>query len=239
MDVKERRRERKNTKSAEEERPRKTEGETIEKEEKTGDQSSTIMALTERTTQATQRQLEILPTETVVEEIDEEILLPDWGDITQSEWMYSIPDREKDKPMWAEEWSDFLLEWTKKKHIHVISVSLFLSEPPFKDIAGKVDSFRCIGEVLVKKEIAEWLDKNRRQLRVYWRFLEEWADSVYRWALESGTVRLDVKSIVIQEEAQAFSNLPERDLHIIMTLLVEKQLAEWIDKKKGAIKILL
>ncbi|TFG07138.1 hypothetical protein EU522_01020, partial [Candidatus Thorarchaeota archaeon] len=155
------------------------------------------------------------------------------------EWMYGIPGREKDKPLWAEEWSDFLLEWAKKKNLHVISVSLFLSEPPFKDIAGKVDSFRYIGDILVEKEIAEWLDKNRRQLRVYWRFLEEWVDIVYRWALETGTVRIDVKSIVIQEDAQPFSNLPEKDLYIIMALLVDKELAEWVDKKKGAIKLLL
>jgi hypothetical protein len=177
------------------------------------------------------------PQETTV--IVEEVLLPHWGDITQSEWMYSIPPREADIPMWAEEWGDFLLEWAEKNNVHVMSVTTFLTEPPFKDMNGKVDSFKLIGDGLVDKEIAEWLDKARRQLRVYWRFLEDWADIIYRWALETGTVRLDVKSIVIQEASQSFSKLPEKDLFIVMTLLVEKKLAEWIDKKKGAIKILL
>ncbi len=169
----------------------------------------------------------------------EETLMPHWGGISQSEWMYAIPPREEDMQMWAEEWGDFLLEWAEKNNVHVMSVTTFLTEPPFKDMNGKVDSFKLIGDGLVDKEIAEWLDKARRQLRVYWRFLEDWADIIYKWALETGTVRLDVKSIVIQENNQAFSTLPEKDLFIVMTLLVEKGLAEWIDKKKGAIKILL
>ncbi|MFX1368752.1 MAG: hypothetical protein ACFFAY_09160 [Promethearchaeota archaeon] len=169
----------------------------------------------------------------------EEALMPHWGDISQSEWMYAIPPREEDMQMWAEEWGDFLLEWAEKNNVHVMSVTTFLTERPFKDMNGKVDSFKLIGDGLVDKEIAEWLDKARRQLRVYWRFLEDWADIIYKWALETGTVRLDIKSIVIQENDQAFSTLPEKDLFIVMTLLVEKGLAEWIDKKKGAIKILL
>ena len=174
-----------------------------------------------------------------ITEIVEELLLPHWGDVTQSEWMYGVPTREEDIPMWAEEWGDFLLEWAERNNVHVMSVTTFLTEPPFKDMNGKVDSFKLIGDGLVDKEIAEWLDKARRQLRVYWRFLEDWVDIIYKWALETGTVRLDVKSIIIQESGQSFSKLPEKDLHIIMKLLVEKKLAEWVDKKRGAIKLLL
>ncbi|MFQ5832096.1 MAG: hypothetical protein ACE5H4_05310 [Candidatus Thorarchaeota archaeon] len=167
----------------------------------------------------------------------ETILLPSWGNQNETEWMYSIPPREEDKKMWAEEWADFVLGWAEASGIHVLSVTTFIKEPPFSDISGKVDSFQLIGEVLVEKKIAEWLDEARRQLRVYWRFLEEWADIMYQWAMKSGKLRLDVKSIVIQEEEQGFANLPEKDIHIIMRIMVEKGMATWVDKTKGAIKV--
>jgi len=166
-----------------------------------------------------------------------EELLPPWGTPDESEWMYGIPPREEDQILWAEEWADFLLQWTKHFAIHIISVATFISEPPFKDLRNKVDSFKMIAQVLIDKEIAEWIDKRKRQLRVYWKPLEDWADSIYAWAIKTGKLRLDVKSIVIQESAENFATLPERDLHFVLALMVEKELAEWVDKDKGAIVV--
>jgi len=170
-------------------------------------------------------------------ELEEVVLMPPWGNIRQTEWMYGIPPREEDREMWAEEWSDFVLRWMEARDVHILSVTAFIKEPPFNDITNKIDSFKLIGEVLVQKEIAEWLDRNCRQLRVYWRFLEDWADIIYEWALKSGKLRLDVKSIVIQEGNYSFAKLPEEDLHRVLLIMVEKGLASWVDKKKGAIKI--
>ena len=75
------------------------------------------------------------------------MLLPPWGDIGQTEWMYGIPPREEDKEMWAEEWSDFVLRWMEVHELHVLSVTTFIKEAPFNDIAGKLDSFKIIGGV--------------------------------------------------------------------------------------------
>ena len=164
-------------------------------------------------------------------------IVPRWGNSGEAEWMYNIPTRSQDLVLWAEEWGDFLLEWTEFEKIHVLSVSAFISNPPFKDILGKVKAFRSIGDSLVRKDVAAWLGRNREQLRVYWRPLGEWADLVYRWALDSGILRLDVKSLVIQEAEQDFSKLPEEDIHRIMALLVERGFAKWIDEKAGAIVV--
>jgi len=164
-------------------------------------------------------------------------IVPRWGNIGEAEWMYSIPTRSQDLVLWAEEWGDFLLEWTEFEKIHVLSVSAFISKPPFKDILGKVKAFRSIGNSLVGKDVAVWLGRNGEQLRVYWKPLGEWADSIYRWALDTGILRLDVKSLVIQEGEQDFSKLPEEDIHKIMALLVERGFAEWVDKKAGAIVV--
>ena len=169
--------------------------------------------------------------------VEPDSLMPSWGDVEETEWMYGIPTREEDRNLWAEEWADYLLEWTENNKVHILSLATFISEPPFKDLRNKVDSFRDIAEVLVNKEVAEWVDKKRRQLRVYWRPLEDWADIVYQWALKTGKLRLDVKSIVIQEVEEDFADLPEKDIHIVLALMVKKGLAEWIDEKKGAILI--
>ena len=170
-------------------------------------------------------------------EVEPDSLIPSWGDVEETEWMYGIPTREDDRKLWAEEWADYLLEWTERKKVHILSLATFISEPPFKDLRNKVDAFRDIAEVLVNKEVAEWVDKKQRQLRVYWKPLEDWMDILYQWALKTGKLRLDVKSIVIQEVEEDFAGLPEKDIHIVLALLVKKGLAEWIDEKKGAILI--
>ena len=193
---------------------------------------------------------EIQKTSEVVEEVDpkitetevevsilESILMPSWGGTEQSEWMYGVPPREDDRDLWAGEWADFLLQWTEHNAVHILSLATFIAEPPFKDLRSKVDSFKMIAQVLIEKEVAEWSDRRKRQLRVYWRPLEDWADLIYEWALKTGKLRLDVKSIVIQESGENFAKLPEKDLYVVLALMVEKEQAEWIDKKKGAIII--
>ena len=176
-----------------------------------------------------------IASEIVVTEPD--LVMPSWGDIRETEWMYGMPTREEDRNLWAAEWADYLLIWTENKRVHILSLATFISEPPFKDLRNKVDTFKAIATVLVDKEVAEWQDKKKRQLRVYWRPLEDWADILYQWALKTGKLRLDVKSIVIQEVDEDFASLPEKDIHIVLALMVKKGLAEWIDEKRGAILI--
>lgn len=166
-----------------------------------------------------------------------EQLIPTWGTLEQSEWMYHIPPREEDKELWAEEWADYVLKWAEMNDVHILSITTFIKEFPFKDMTSKVDAFRMIGGTLVEKEVAEWLDNKLRQLRVYWRFLEDWADLIYEWALTTGKLRLDVKSIVIQEHKEKFAKLPERDLHVVLSIMVDKGYAEFVDKKSGAILV--
>ncbi|MHA2020996.1 MAG: hypothetical protein ACW96N_04725 [Candidatus Thorarchaeota archaeon] len=243
MGVRERRREKEKSKSAPEstESESKVEEPTLDEEIEAEVESVTkpeVVVKHKETITVEETGDIAIETEEALVEPEEVILMPPWGDLRQTEWMYGIPPREEDRDMWAEEWSDFVLRWMEARDVHVLSVTAFIKEPPFNDITNKIDSFKLIGGVLVQKEIAEWLDRNRRQLRVYWRFLEDWVDIIYDWALKSGKLRLDVKSIVIQEEDYSFAKLPEKDLHRVLLIMVEKGLASWVDKKKGAIKII-
>jgi hypothetical protein len=164
---------------------------------------------------------------------------PPWGGPEESGHMYGIPPKEDDKESWEGEWAEFLVAWTESRSIHVLSVSTFIKERPFSDILGKVEAFRLIGDWLLRNDIAEWLDEKKRQLRVYWRPLEEWADLIHSWSIRTGKLRLDVQSIIVQETAQDFSSLPEKDLHHIMEIMVDRKMARWIDPKKGAIVVLV
>jgi len=174
-----------------------------------------------------------------VEEVsaEPEIFLPSWGSVKEYELMYHIPPEEDDRNLWADEWGDFLLEWAQGNTAHKISLATFITEPPFCDIFGKVKAFRLIAEKLVEKDVAEWVGKNNGQLRIYWRPIEDWADIIYAWAIETGKTRLDVKTLVIQESNQDFASLPEDEIKTVLGILVEQELAEWVDKKRAAIKI--
>lgn len=168
-----------------------------------------------------------------------EEILPRWGHAEDSEWMYQLPDYEEGRQLWAREWTDFILTWMESQKLHVISITTFITESPFSEIVGKADAFEILGDTLVEKNIAQWIGDEKRQLRVYWRPLEDWADHVYRWALETGLMHLDVKSIVIQQGREGFGRLPEGDLRRIMELLVERGYARWVDKERGAVVLVV
>jgi hypothetical protein len=218
-----------------------------EKVESTTDVEETVIEQEAHTPEVVVEVSEATETEKHTEAVDEPVqevvvaepdfVLPSWGDVEQTEWMYGMPTREEDSELWAEEWADYMLEWTKHKKVHVLSLATFISEPPFKDLRNKIDSFKAFAGVLVDKEVAEWRDKKKRQLRVYWRPLEDWSDILYQWALKTGKLRLDVKSLIIQEVDEDFSSLPEKDIHIVLALMVKKGFAEWIDEKRGAILV--
>ena len=242
MGVREKRREKPKTKEKVSEEVVETETEAVLEETELEEITHTpeVVVETKVSTEVTEpEQVVETPIESVAEAPPElDFVMPAWGDVEETEWMYSVPSREEDMDLWANEWSDYLLEWTENKKVHVMSLATFIAEPPFKDLRDKVDSFRKISNVLVDKEVAEWLDRKKRQLRIYWKPLEDWADSIYQWALKTGKLRLDVKSIIIQESGEDFASLPEKDLHIVLALMVKKGLAEWVDQKKGAIVVL-
>ncbi len=176
---------------------------------------------------------------TPVEIAVEDVLSPLWGTIEETEWMYSIPPRDEDKEMWASEWADFLLQWTEVNKAHIISLTVFIKEHPFKDILNKTKAFKLIASKLVDDDVAIWKDRKRHQLRVYWKPVEDWADEIYEWSIKTGTLRLDLQTIVIQHSNIGFASLPEEDIEQVLKVLVEREQAEWVDKKKFAVKIIV
>ena len=101
-----------------------------------------VVEITEAVESETQTEVETEPvTEIVVTEPD--FVMPSWGDVEETEWMYGIPTREDDRELWAGEWSDYLLIWAEERSVHILSLATIISEPPFKDLRNKVDSFKA------------------------------------------------------------------------------------------------
>ncbi len=166
-------------------------------------------------------------------------LYPSWGTKSETSYMYICPSRVEHQEAWATEWADFIVEWMIAKRRHTISITDFKEEMPFKELLDIPTVFRILGDTLVnKKKIAEWLDEQHTLLRVYWRPLKEWAHILYRWSLETGSVLLDLQSLLIQEADEDFATLPPRDLRRVMHIMVSEGLAEWVDMERCAVRIM-
>ncbi len=164
---------------------------------------------------------------------------PPWGGSRAAVWMYTVPENDAARERWTAEWGEYLLDWARHQGAHVVSLGDFIIEREFGEIHGKIEAFRLIGDWLVGQGVAEWMDEEKRRLRVYWRSVQEWAEVIYAWALRRGERQIDVKTLVIQCPEETFSSLPEEELHRALQILVEDGLAEWLDKKRHAITLRL
>ncbi|MBS3793803.1 MAG: hypothetical protein KGY80_02845 [Candidatus Thorarchaeota archaeon] len=162
--------------------------------------------------------------------------MPEWGSSDHAPWMYFVPATEERIRKWAGEWHDFLIEWAYHNKQHVFSFSTFMREPPFCEMRNKREAFAEIAETMVQQGLAEWIDEQRKKLRLIWKSKTEVADDLYHWALEGGTRYLDLRSLVIQEEFD-FGGLPQEVIREILEIVVQTGRAEWVDKERATIKL--
>jgi vacuolar-type H+-ATPase subunit I/STV1 len=155
----------------------------------------------------------------------------------QYPWMYNIESlkSEKQKIEWLQEWANFVIDYAKTFIIHVIDVVNLLTQQPFSDF--KQNRERYLKDIMnylaTQTTIAEWIDKAKTRLRLYWRSLEEWSEKLYDYMFIIGTeivTLIDIKNTGAQI-AEGFVTLPSPDLKRIIDLLVKDKKANWIDKK--------
>nr|MDO8082531.1 hypothetical protein [Candidatus Freyarchaeota archaeon] len=156
--------------------------------------------------------------------------LPEWVKLP---WMYVKPENTKFLESWRSDWSDYMLKWAKFLIIHLISVAELMQKNPFDKLSEV--ALRDILEYMNSKSTIKWWDKDKTLVRIYWRSLEDWCELIYRWALETG--RLDFTLFEIMDEKEEFSSLPTEDVKEIMKIMVEKNFAEWMGKKREMVKI--
>jgi hypothetical protein len=138
----------------------------------------------------------------------------EWIKEPQYGFMYSIPDKKKDKKnfeSWIDDWSKVLFDYAKIASNHIIYSKTILSEKPWSDFKDRTSAIQEITNNLVKQKVAEWLGKKKEKLRIYWLSLEEWADKIVLWAHEIAFTE-PIFVTDIKEAEQDFSSLPEEDI---------------------------
>ncbi|MEM3587381.1 MAG: hypothetical protein QXO71_08690 [Candidatus Jordarchaeaceae archaeon] len=162
--------------------------------------------------------------------IERKAPLPEWANLP---WMYVKPENAKFLESWRSDWSDYILKWAKFFVIHLISITELMQKNPF-DRLSEI-ALRDILEYMNSRNTVKWWDKDKTLVRIYWRSLEEWCELIYRWALKTG--RLDFTLFEIMDGKEEFSSLPAEDIKEIMKLMVKKNFAEWVGKKREMVKI--
>jgi hypothetical protein len=144
-----------------------------------------------------------------------------WLKEPQYGFMYSMPDKKKNKKdfdSWLDDWNKVLFDYARIASEHIIYSKLILSEKPWSDLKNRVDSISEIADSMVKNKVAEWLDKKKEKLRVYWKSLEDWADVIVKWAKKMAMTE-PILIQDLQEAEQPFSNLPEEDFEKIFNII--------------------
>ncbi len=160
-----------------------------------------------------------------------QFVFPDWVDYP---WMYIKPRNTDLYRSWLQNWGNLLLKWASFHIKHVISIDDLLSTNPYSKLPAEY--LKEIMNYLVEKGFAKWVDKNR--LRIYWKSLEELAEYLYNWALNTGTIYFTPYDL-LQEGPDVIKTLPTEDLLQVINILIDSGKAKWMDKNKRAVRILL
>jgi hypothetical protein len=147
-----------------------------------------------------------------------------WLGQPQYGFMYTAPSPKKNKKefdSWQEEWSQVLLDYARVAILHVLYPKNLLTEKPFNQFQDRAKSIAFLTEALVQKKIAEWLDRKKEALRIYWKSMEEWSGLIVDWAHDNGKTDPIIMP-EIRSSGEEFANLPDQDLRKIFKI-IEKQ----------------
>ena len=104
--------------------------------------------------------------------------------------MYVTPTNLDQLSSWSSAWGDFLLEYAEVTAAHILNLLELRKDFPFSNRVIKkqlsIGQLQQIGIALVEKNFAAWWDERKTRLRVYWRGLDEWSDTIYEWAVQNG-----------------------------------------------------
>lgn len=145
-------------------------------------------------------------------------------------WMYKEPKDTKDFQIWIMDWGNFLLRWCEHNNRHIISLQELLMNSGFHHSRHPLQnsSLVKIFQGLVDQGLAKWANQESTRLRVYWKGLDEWSEIIYKWCIDGGGTTMDIYQL--EKAHQQFSNLPYDDLEAILSILVQTNRAEWLDK---------
>jgi len=161
-------------------------------------------------------------------------ILPPW---CEKPWMYVTPTGLDQLSSWNSTWGDFLLEYAEIKAVHILSLLELRKEFPFSNRIIKkqlsIGQLQQIGVALVEKNFAAWRDERKTRLRIYWRGLDEWSDTIYKWAVQNGYEMVSLFELT--NVGEIWSTLPQEELLQVLQKLVTRKHAKWVGKDKNTV----
>jgi len=151
-------------------------------------------------------------------------------------WMYTRPKNLELIIKWREMWINFIVDYAQQKNIHLINKNDLRQEHPF----NKMDqlAFEDVVNALVESGYAKWWDKDKQQLRIYWRSLEQWAEQLFKIAKEKQKNVITGVSGILELEPK-LTIMPKKDIEEIIKIMVERGFARWIDRKTQALRLVI
>jgi hypothetical protein len=164
-----------------------------------------------------------------------------WLEEKRYVFMYSIPNRKinlKDYESWKNEWSKVLFDYARYAILHILYLRKLESEKPFSKFENRNKALKEIAQELVDKKQAEWLSKSKEKLRVYWKSIDNWAEEIYKWAMEISPLE-PILIFEIRDSNKEFSNLPNEDLVKIFKILEKDRRGKIIQLDNGQLSFKL
>ena len=150
-------------------------------------------------------------------------------------WMYTKPRGAGHLKEWREKWGKLLLQRAEVENIHLIDKKDLKLLEPFNKLDQ--DSFQDIIKYMLNSNTIRWWDAQKNLLRIYYRSLEGWADYVLN-ASQQYNKKIIYGFDALFDLLPRMKNIPVRDLNRILDILVERQSAKWMSRKKKILKII-
>lgn len=163
--------------------------------------------------------------------------LPRW---VNAPWMFITPKKDSQLKSWLEDWSTVLLDYAQIFNFHVVNINELRNVHPFNNrkIGKKLslEQLRQIVDYLIEQNFARWLDEQRKtRARIYWKSLEEWADEMLDFLIDTGRI-VEIHSLYdLTTFEQKWSTLPPEELVAVCQILVDRGVARWLNKEKTII----
>lgn len=163
--------------------------------------------------------------------------IPAW---VNKPWMYIKPSNPSQLSSWIEGWKTLLLDYCRIFIKHIVNLIELQREHPFRNRKnGKtltLPQLTTIIDSMVDEGIAKWLDENKILARIYYKPIDQWADEIYQYLMDTGKAAEVLTFLEFKNMDTEWSSLPDEDLKEILRKFVEEGKATFVSKEEDAIE---
>ncbi len=164
-------------------------------------------------------------------------LIPGW---VNKPWMYIKPSHPSQLNSWIQGWKKLILDYCRIFVKHVINLMELQNVHPFRNQKnGKTLSLpqlTTIIDSMVDEGLAKWLDDSKILARIYYKPIDQWADEIYNYLLETGKAAEVLTFMEFRQMDTDWSSLPEEDLKLILKSFVDEGKARFVTKEEDAVE---